>query len=256
MPYADLLPFDSSLLLPITLIIAVAAFAHGLIGVGFPLISTPCIAMFTDLRTAIVITILPNLALNLVAIIKGGNWQHSLKQHWRLAIYVLVGSLIGTQLLVGLPTEPLKLMLAAVMIVSANSARLRQLDWSRLLRHKHGAEALFGIMGGILSGVVNISVPVLAIYFLGLELGVTAMTQLYNLCFIVGKITQASTLAYHGAFTVNSVILGAAFTILSTACQYPGMRIQSGMETHTYRRWMDRTILAMAIMLIAQVMLK
>ena len=252
----DLLPFAPTLLLPILAIIAVAAFAHGLIGVGFPMISTPCIAMLTDLRTAIIITILPNLALNLIAILKGGNWQQSLLQHWRLALYVLIGSLIGTQLLVGLPTEPLKLMLAMVMIVSANSARLRRLDWSRILRHKHGSEALFGIAGGILSGVVNIAVPVLAIYFLGLELTVTAMTQLYNLCFIVGKITQASTLAFHGAFTINGVMLGAALTVLATACQYPGIRIQARMTTNSYRIWMDRTILAMAFMLIAQVVLK
>ena len=189
------------LLACIALIVGIAAFAHGVIGVGFPLITTPCIALLTDLKTAVLITVLPNILLNILSILRGGNWRDSLLKHWRLAAYVLLGSLVGTQLLIGLPAEPLKLALALMMLVSINLNRLKKLDWSFLRRHRRTSEAAFGLIGGILSGTVNVSVPPLAIYFIGLDLSPVATVQLFNLCFIVGKLTQAGTLAAHGEFT-------------------------------------------------------
>ena len=78
-------------LLATYLIVAVAAFAHGFIGLGFPMITTPCLALLTDLRTAVIVSVLPNIAVNIVSIARGGRWADSIGQHWRLAIYVLLG---------------------------------------------------------------------------------------------------------------------------------------------------------------------
>lgn len=241
------------LLACIALIVGIAAFAHGVIGVGFPLITTPCIALLTDLKTAVLITVLPNILLNTLSILRGGNWRDSLLKHWRLAAYVLLGSLVGTQLLIGLPAEPLKLALALMMLVSINLNRLKKLDWSFLRRHRRTSEAAFGLIGGILSGTVNVSVPPLAIYFIGLDLTPVATVQLFNLCFIVGKLTQAGTLAAHGEFTAAILWQSAGLTVLAVACLIPGMRIQARMDASTYRRWLNRTLLLMAALMLLQV---
>ncbi|MEI6737736.1 MAG: sulfite exporter TauE/SafE family protein, partial [Pseudomonadota bacterium] len=42
----------------------VAGLAHGVSGFGFPLISTPVVALFTDVRTAVILTLLPNIVVN------------------------------------------------------------------------------------------------------------------------------------------------------------------------------------------------
>jgi len=251
---ADLLS-PALLLTLIALVVGIAAFAHGVIGVGFPLITTPCIALLTDMKTAVLVTVLPNILLNTLSILRGGNWRESLLRHWRLAAYVLVGSLVGTQLLMGLPAEPLKLVLALMMLVSVNLNRLKKLDWSFLKRHRRLSEAGFGLIGGILSGTVNVSVPPLAIYFIGLELSPTATVQLFNLCFIVGKLTQAGTLAFHDAFDAQVLWQSAGLTILAVACLIPGMRIQSRMDAATYRHWLNITLLAMAAIMLLQVFL-
>lgn len=246
--------FSSALpLAPIALIVAVAAFAHGVIGVGFPLITTPCIALLTDLRTAVLITVLPNILINILSILRGKDWRTTLARHWPLATYVLLGSLLGTQLLMGLPANPLKLALALMLLVSLNLGRLKTLDWSRIFRHRRLAEGSFGIAAGILSGTVNISVPPLAIYFMGLSLTPTATVQLFNLCFIVGKLTQAGTLAAHGQFTAPILWQSAGLTLLGALCLIPGMALQSRLEAATYRRWLDRTLLLMALVMLAQV---
>lgn len=245
--------FSLPILAAIALVVAVAAFAHGVIGVGFPLITTPCIALLTDMKTAVLVTVLPNILLNVLSILRGGNWRDSLLQHWRLAAYVLLGSLVGTQLLIGLPAEPLKLALALMMLVSINLNRLKKLDWSFLSRHRRSSEAAFGLLGGILSGTVNVSVPPLAIYFLGLSLSPTATVQLFNLCFIVGKLTQAGTLAAHGEFSADILWQSAGLTVLAVVFLLPGMRLQSRLDAATYRRWLNFTLLAMALVMLLQV---
>lgn len=249
---SELLAAPTFMLLSIAAVVAVAAFAHGLIGVGFPLITTPCIALLTDMKTAVLITVLPNILLNTLSILRGGNWRHSLARHWCLAAYVLLGSLAGTQLLIGLPVLPLKLALALMMLVSVNLNRLQKMDWSPLTRHRL-SEAAFGLIAGVLSGTVNVSVPPLAIYFMGMDLSPTAMVQVFNLCFIVGKLTQAGTLAAHGEFTLTILWQSALLTVLAVACLFPGMRIQSSIPAATYRAWLNKTLLLMALVLLIQV---
>lgn len=252
---ADLAASPVFMPLAIATVVAVAAFAHGLIGVGFPLITTPCIALFTDLKTAVLITVLPNILLNVLSILRGGNWRASLARHWRLAAYVLVGSLVGTQLLIGLPAAPLKLALGLMMLVSINLNRLKKLDWSALTRHRL-SEAGFGLVAGVLSGTVNVSVPPLAIYFMGMDLSPTATVQVFNLCFIVGKLTQAGTLAAHGQFTLAILWQSALLTVLAVACLIPGMKIQSRLDPAIYRRWLNHTLLLMAALMLLQVALE
>jgi len=250
------MPYDYSpelLLAAIAIVVGIAAFVHGVIGIGFPLITTPCIALLTDLKTAVLVTVLPNILLNVLSILRGGNWRDNLAEHWRLAAYVFVGSLVGTQFLIGLPAEPLKLALALMMLVSLNLNRLKTWDWSFLTTRRRTSEAAFGLAAGVLSGTVNVSVPPLAIYFLGLALSPTATVQLFNVCFIVGKLTQAGTLAAHGEFTAAILWQSAGLTVLAGICLIPGMRIQSRLETATYRRWLNATLALMAALMLVQV---
>src|SRR5579862_536622 len=84
----------------IVVVLIVAALAHGALGFGFPVISTPVIAMVTDIQTAILITLFPNLAVNLISIFRGGNWRASLARYWPVAVYVAIGTVIGTRVLI------------------------------------------------------------------------------------------------------------------------------------------------------------
>ncbi len=48
------------------LAVLLASYIKGVIGFGFPTISTPILALFVDLRVAIVILILPNLVMDAI----------------------------------------------------------------------------------------------------------------------------------------------------------------------------------------------
>jgi len=86
-------------------IFLLAAFIHGSIGFGFPMVATPLLALFTDLQTAIVLTLIPTLLVNLISIISEGNILLASRRHLSLALLAMLGSAIGTQILLFVNSE-------------------------------------------------------------------------------------------------------------------------------------------------------
>src|SRR5437763_7675049 len=99
--------FSAPMIATAAAIIVLAGLAHGTLGFGFPLISTPLVALLVDVRTAVLVTVLPNIAVNVISIVRGGNWHDSLGRHWPLALWVVLGTLVGTRLLLTIRPEPL-----------------------------------------------------------------------------------------------------------------------------------------------------
>ncbi len=234
-------------------VVAVAALAHGITGLGFPIITTPLLAMLTDFKTAVIISVFPNIAVNLVSVAKGGNWRASLGRHWPVAAFVLLGSIAGTRLLIYADTNLLKLLLAAMILVSVNQEALKRLDWGWLTRHPRLSDAGVGLTAGVLSGTVNVTVPPLVIYFMVLGLSPVAMTQVMNLCFLVGKGTQAATLALAGEIGRAAVVSSLPLTGAALAALFVGLRIQQSISRAAYQRMLRRILLAMALLLLWQV---
>ena len=55
----------------------IAAFIHGMLGFGFPLVATPVLALFMDLRAAVLLTLVPTVSINLVSILGEKHWQQA-----------------------------------------------------------------------------------------------------------------------------------------------------------------------------------
>jgi uncharacterized membrane protein YfcA len=234
-------------------VVVVAAFTHGTMGFGFPLISTPMIAMATDIRTAILATLVPNLAVNLISIFRGGHWTASVARHWPVAVFVLIGAVIGTRMLILGDPEPLKLLLSAMIVVFLLQGRLRGIDgWSWLPRHPSASGVAFGLLGGFLSGTVNVAVPPLVIYFMALGLDALAMTQVLNLCFIVGRLTQAATLHAAGQLGSAAVVATTPLTVVSLAALWIGLRVQRRIRPAAFQRILRLALWIMAAILAGQ----
>jgi hypothetical protein len=54
-----LMDLSSEVLIAATFIFFFAAFIHGSIGFGFPMVATPLLALITDIQTAIILTLIP-----------------------------------------------------------------------------------------------------------------------------------------------------------------------------------------------------
>lgn len=229
-----------------------AGITQGTLGFGFPALSTPLLAVLTDIKTAIVLNLLPNFTLNLISIVRGGNWGESVGKYWPVAAYVLAGSAIGTQFLIYAPPDPVRLMLAASIVAYLYQHRLARLDWSWLTRRPRLSALVFGLTGGFFSGSVNQSLPPLLIYFTRLAVPAIAMTQALNLCFIGGKTVQAVTLAAAGRLDIASTLANVPLTLVALAGLYWGAQIQARFSAETYNRVLRWVLWGIAVLLAAQ----
>ena len=234
-------------------IIVLAGLAHGTLGFGFPIISTPLVALVVDVKTAVLVTVLPNIAVNIVSILRGGNWRESIGKYWPLALWVVLGTLAGSRLLLTAPHEPLQLLLALMIVVFLMQDRLGRLDWSWVKRKPQLAAFFFGLLAGVLSGAVNVALPPLVIYLMTQELSPIALTQTLNLCFIAGKTVQAIALGVSDAPSQQMLYTSLPLIPLAVVAVYAGMRLQSRISAETYNRMLRKALGAIAALLILQV---
>lgn len=237
----------------VCLVALAAGLAHGLSGFGFPLISTPTVALFSEVRTAVLVTLLPNLVLNVVSTASGAGWRENLRAHWPVPAAALVGAAAGTQVAIWAPANALRVLLAAMIVVYLQQERLRMVDWSVIPRHPRATGVAFGLAGGFLSGTVNVMLPPILIYFTTLNLPAAAMTQVMNACFLVGKASQAAVFAAQGHFTAAALAWSVPVTVFALAGYFGGVKLRPRVPPQASRRVIRIVLWAMAAMLAAQV---
>ena len=234
---------------------AIALFAgvtHGLTGFGFPVISTPMVALMTDVRSAVVVTLLPNVVVNVMSVFSGAGWRGNLARHWLVPAVVLVGTVIGAKVVLWAPADPLRLLLAAVIVFYLVQARLARLDLSVVKRHPRASGVIAGLAAGFLSGTVNVMLPVLLIYFSILELAPLVMTQVMNACFLVGKLSQAAVFGVAGQFTLYGVALAAPVCASAFAGYAAGRKLAERVSPQRYRLFIQGVLWIMAAVLVVQ----
>lgn len=238
----------------IVLTVAILAFAggvHGVLGMGFPMIATPLIAMLSDMRTAMILLLVPTMCNNIVNIVKGGHWEESIKKYWPLAAYGTVGSVVGTRLLIVTDPAPYKLLLAAVILLYLNADRFgMRMAWVR--QKPTLAYAVFGLAGGILAGTVNVMLPALIIFALELGLAPTAMVQTFNFCFLFGKAAQMIVFAGAGVFTLATFVVTLPLAGVAVGAGLVGMAVRDRVDADTYRGWLRLVLYGMSGMLVLQ----
>lgn len=233
-------------------VLLAAGITQGALGFGFPAISTPVLVVLTDVKTAIILNLLPNFTVNVISVIQGGNWGASIGRYWPVAAWVLAGSVLGASFLIVAPQEPIRLVLAIAIFAYLCQQRLARLDWSWLARRPRLSAAVFGLTGGFFSGSVNNSLPPLLIYFVLLGLETTVMTQMLNLCFLGGKVMQAATLGVAGEIRLTAVIANVPLTLVALVGMWIGTRLQRRISAEVYSRLLRWVLLVIALVLLWQ----
>ena len=236
----------------IVLALAAAGLVHGTLGLGFPLVATPLIALITDIKTAVVLVAPATLVVVIAAILIGGPFLQTLRDWWRMPIWMVLGSLTGTAVFIRTDAGPLTLLLALAILVYLGLDRIGHGESERMKRNPHPFGTVFGFFSGFFEGAVNIAAPPLLIYFLALGLAPVALVKVLNLCFLTGKSTQISTLIASSAVPPSVWLATPVASAVGVATLIVGMRIRNRVDAQTYRGWMKIALAAMAVILIAR----
>lgn len=236
----------------IVLAFALAGLVHGTLGLGFPLIATPLIALATDIKTAVVLVAPATLVVVVAAILIGGQFLQSVREWWRMPIWMVIGSLTGTYVFIRTDAAPLTLLLALAILVYLGLDRIGRGESEKMKRLRHRFGAVFGFFGGFFEGAVNIAAPPLLIYFLALGLAPAALVKALNLCFFSGKTTQVAALVATAEVPASIWLATLPLSVIGVATLLAGMRIRNRVDAATYRGWVKAALLAMALILIMQ----
>ena len=246
---AELAP---GLLIGLALAIALAGLVHGTLGLGFPVVATPLLALTLDLRTAIVLTLLPTAAVNIASILRGGGWREVLAHYWPFVLAAVAGATFGARALVVLDPAPFKALLALLIVAYLLMTRDQPLRFPWMNANGRFSMLGFGLAAGLSAGTTNVMVPIMIMYTLELGLARKTTVQLFNLCFLAGKVSQFAVISSAGLLTADALGTSAVLALVALACLYVGMRIGERIERATYARWVRRLLLVLAIVLAVQ----
>lgn len=236
----------------IALVVLVAGFTHGVIGFGFPVVATPLLALMLDIKTAILVVLLPTLAVVVISAFRGGNLRASIGRYWYLPLCIAIGSYAGTRFLIGADPAPFVLVLALILLVWLNMERFTKLDLSAVRRHPHPFAICFGLAAGALEATANVAGPLLIIYFALVGLAPHTMIQALNFCFVFGKGAQFATWTAAGGITAAQWLLLAPWALLAIVTLVAGQSVRLRMSTAAYVQWLRRFLWLMAGLLLAQ----
>lgn len=246
----SLLQFDGLILLAVVGVMLFAGLVHGTLGLGFPMVATPILATMMDVRSAILVTLLPTMAVNIASIANSRSALASTRPFIPLVGFTLLGSVAGATILAITDPAPFRIVLASLILLYLWSSLRISRQW--LEQNSMLAMAGFGICAGLAGGTTNVMVAVLIIYFLSLDTPRATMVPTLNACFLAGKTMQILVLAIAGLVGISLVIETTPLAVAAVAALLIGQRLRTRIEVRTYQAILRKLLLLLAAILIYQ----
>jgi uncharacterized protein len=215
--------------------VLVAAFIKGAIGFGFPTLATPLLAMVIDVKAAVAVLIFPNLVMDAYQPVRRAGLGRSARRLAMLLAGGVVGTILGTRLLVLLPPRYAVLILGVFVLafVGLNSTPFSPRvapGWERWLSPP------IGLLAGVVGGLTNVPGTPLVIYFYALGMDKSEFVRSVAFSFVVYKTTQLATVMYFGLLPSSLFFWSLAIAALALATFWLGLRVQARLDQAAFNR--------------------
>lgn len=217
------------------LAVLLASYIKGVIGFGFPIISTPFLALFVDLPTAIVILLFPNIVFDAIQVLRKPGLLDTLRRHSVLYVFGIGGTFLGTQLLVWVSSKKLLLILGVFVLayVVLSVSRWKPRVAPALER---ALSPPIGLFCGVLGGITNVPGTPLTIYFYALGMGKDEFIRSIAFSFLVYKVAQLGSVIYFQLFAWRLFGLSVLATGLGLGAFWLGLKTQDRVDQVTFNR--------------------
>lgn len=242
---------ETNFIIALALIMFYSSIIHGSIGFGFGLVSTPIVAMFTDIQTTITYMLIPTMLVNLVSILSEGKFFEVLKKFWFIIFLMIIGSCIGTVVLIYFNSEYFKLLLAFIIFVYLLQSFIK-IEASFISDYPRSSTYGLGIFGGIISGLTNVVAPLTIIYTLELKYSKKDTIQLSNMCFLFTKISQISVFIYYDSFSKEAFDISMLSIFIVSIGMFFGIKIKKKIDAKFYSKILKFLLFVIACVLVLQ----
>ncbi|MGB5919724.1 TSUP family transporter [Arcobacter sp.] len=242
---------DFDFILAFAVILCISSIVHGGIGFGFGMICTPLVALFTDIQTTILYMLIPTMLVNIVSILSEGKFFEALRKFWFIITLMVIGSCIGTVLLIFANSDYFKLLLALIIFVYLFQS-LVKIEATFVAKYPRSSTYGLGIFGGILSGLTNIVAPLMIMYSLEMKYTKKDTIQLSNLCFLFTKIGQMGVFLFYGAFTLESFKISMLSLIIVALGLFFGIKLKKRIDAKFYAKILKVLLFIIAAILVVE----
>jgi hypothetical protein len=215
--------------------VALAALVKGAIGFGFPTLGTPLLSLALDVKTAVVVLILPNIVMDGIQWVRRGAPLGTVRRLWPLLLTGAVGVVLGTRALALLSPRAATLVLGAFVLgfVALNATGLSPrvpAHWEAWL------SPAAGLVAGVIGGVTNAPAPALVLYFHAIGLTKHDFVSSVALTFLFYKLVQLAAVTWLGLLPWSLIGPTLGLTAAALAGFALGLRVQDRLEQQSFNR--------------------
>ena len=213
--------------------VLVAAFIKGAIGFGFPSLATPLLSLVVDVKTAVVLLILPNIVMDGIQFTRRGAPLATVRRFGTLLLSGGVGIVLGTRVLTLLSPRAASLILGLFVLIfvtlsATGLAPKIPPHWEPWLSPPAG------FVAGVIGGVTNSPATALVLYFQGIGLAKHDFISAISFTFVFYKLVQLGAVTWYGLLPWSLLWASVALTVAALAGFAVGLRVQDRLDQRTF----------------------
>jgi hypothetical protein len=216
-------------------VVLVAAFIKGAIGFGFPALGTPLLSLVVDVKTAVVVLILPNIVMDGLQFARRGTPLSTVRRFGVLLISGAGGVVLGTHVLTLLSPRAAMLILGASVLcfVALNATGLSP----RVPAHwEPWLSPPAGFVAGVIGGVTNAPAIPLVLYFQAIGLSKHDFVSSVAFTFFFYKLVQLGAVTWYGLLPGSLLGASLALTAVGLIGFAVGLRVQDRLDQRSFNR--------------------
>jgi uncharacterized membrane protein YfcA len=216
-------------------VVLAAGFIKGAIGFGFPSLATPLLSLVVDVKTAVVVLILPNIVMDGIQFARRGAPLATVRRFGTLLLSGGVGIVLGTRVLTLLSPRTATLILGVFVLlfvalsVTGLAPKIPP-HWEPWLSPPAGFAA------GVIGGVTNSPATALVLYFHGLGLAKHDFISSIAFTFFFYKLVQLGAVTWYGLLPWSLLGVSVALTAVALAGFAVGLRVQDRLDQRSFNR--------------------
>lgn len=216
-------------------VVLAAGFIKGAIGFGFPSLATPLLSLVVDVKTAVVVLILPNIVMDGIQFARRGAPLATVRRFGTLLLSGGVGIVLGTRVLTLLSPRTATLILGVFVLIFVTLsvtglAPKIPPHWEPWLSPPAGFAA------GVIGGVTNSPATALVLYFHGIGLAKHDFISSIAFTFFFYKLVQLGAVTWYGLLPWSLLGVSVALTAVALAGFAVGLRVQDRLDQRSFNR--------------------
>lgn len=212
-----------------------AGVVKGVTGMGLPTVAMGVLGATMSPLTAAAILIIPSLVTNVWQMLAGRDTLQLMRRLWAMMLCIVIGTLLGTRLLVIVdPAWSGRWLGLALIAYAAYALFLPTLSVPERL--ESWLSPVIGIVTGLLTGATGVFTLPAVPYVQSLGLQKDELVQALGLSFTVSTVALAGGLFAHGAFRLDQLGLSLLAVLPALVGMWLGSIVRQKISPKAFRR--------------------